>query len=304
MTKATPKIWDEHANWWRLNFTNGADPEYEREIIPLIVKLLGSFDRLLDIGCGEGQVARQLARAPRSGVVVGLDPSAKQLANAIQAEAVIRAVNAAALSRGSPDETEPETPLLGVAAFAEVGDEPAANAKGRSPIFVQGRAEEMPFSSQSFDAALCCLVIEHTEDIDAVLTEVGRVLVPGGRFLLVINHPLYQGIGSGFIDDQILNEHYWRVGPYLEERVELEEVDSGVSLPFAHRPLSRYINPLSQSDLVLVTMVEPPPPQDLLDGSIDPDLEARIPRLMALLFEQRPSIRGQASMAPGHARGL
>ena len=53
-------LWDEHSEWWRRTFTKGADPEYEGEIIPIVVRELGSCTRILDIGCGEGQVARAL----------------------------------------------------------------------------------------------------------------------------------------------------------------------------------------------------------------------------------------------------
>ena len=51
--------------------------------------------------------------------------------------------------------------------------------------------------------------------------------------------------GSGWIDDQILGEQYWRIGPYLTEDVSLEELAPGVVLPFVHRPLSRYVNQLA-----------------------------------------------------------
>ena len=34
----------------------------------------------------------------------------------------------------------------------------------------------------------------------AALAEVGRVLRPGGTFLLFLNHPLLQAPGSGWVD--------------------------------------------------------------------------------------------------------
>ena len=45
---------------------------------------------------------------------------------------------------------------------------------------------------------------------------------PTDRFFL--NHPLLQVPGSGWIDDHILEEQYWRVGPYLVEDRSVEEV--------------------------------------------------------------------------------
>ncbi len=57
-------LWEQHAGWWQREFTDGADPEYEEQILPLVEQHLAGVRRVLDVGCGEGQVAR---RPPRSG---------------------------------------------------------------------------------------------------------------------------------------------------------------------------------------------------------------------------------------------
>ena len=87
-----------------------------------------------------------------------------------------------------------------------------------------------------------CLVIEHLDPFEPAIQEMARVLAPGGRCLLLLNHPLLQAPGSGWIDDHILEEQYWRVGPYLRDDASVEEVAPGVNLPFMHRPLSRYVH--------------------------------------------------------------
>lgn len=46
-----------------------------------------------------------------------------------------------------------------------------------------GVGEAMPFEAQSFDSVVCVDVLEHVEDVDRVLSEVCRVLRPGGMFL-------------------------------------------------------------------------------------------------------------------------
>ena len=63
-----------------------------------------------------------------------------------------------------------------------------------------------------------CLVIEHLDPFEPAIHEMARVLEPGGRCLLLLNHPLLQTPGSGWIDDHILDEQYWRVGPVPPER--------------------------------------------------------------------------------------
>ena len=70
--------------------------------------------------------------------------------------------------------------------------------------------------------------------------------------------------GSGWIDDHILEEQYWRIGPYLPEDVAMEEVAPGVRLPFMHRPLSRYIHVMGEVGLLIEDMDEPAPPPGFL----------------------------------------
>lgn len=247
-------VWDDHAEWWKRTFTKGADPEYDLEIIPIVIRELGSCQRILDIGCGEGQVARALASSSNAGgspspEVVGIDPAFLQLRYAVEEDHV-----------------------------------------PSGPSYLQGAGEALPFPAEVFDGALCCLSIEHADDADLVLEEVARVLCAGGVFLLLINHPMYQGPDSGFIDDQILGERYWRVGPYLVEQVSVEEVDANVSIPFAHRPVSRYVNPLASRGVVMTAMFEPPPLPEFLASSIEPELEGSIPRLLVMRFEKRPPV--------------
>jgi SAM-dependent methyltransferase len=72
------ELWEDHAQWWIDGFTEGADPEYVEQILPLAARELAGFGRVLDIGCGDGQISRLLAAEGSS--VVGIDPTWNQLA--------------------------------------------------------------------------------------------------------------------------------------------------------------------------------------------------------------------------------
>jgi SAM-dependent methyltransferase len=242
--------WEQHARWWQDEFTDGADPEYEEQILPLIVEHLTGRDRVLDLGCGEGQLARHLVHAAGAGPVCGVDPSVAQLA--------------------------------------------VARERAGGPRYARAAADALPFADGAFDAVVACLVFEHIVAVDRAIAEVARVLAPGGVFLFLLNHPLLQVPGSGWIDDHILGEQYWRLGPYLDEDVVMEEVAPGVVLPFVHRPLSRYVNTLAGQGLVVEHMDEPPPPPGFLARAPEYAQAASIPRLLLLRTVKspgRPSVR-------------
>ncbi len=231
------ELWEAHAGWWQSAFTEGADAEYVEQIIPLAAQHLGGATEVVDIGTGEGQLAR-LAVPAGAARVVGVDPSWGQLTEARQ--------------------------------------------RGGGPVYLRGEAVALPFPDGAFDAVLACLVFEHIESMDAAIAEVGRVLRGGGRFLFFLNHPLLQVPGSGWIDDHILEEQYWRIGPYLVEDNSLEEVDKDVFLPFIHRPLYRYVNAMAAAGLWITHMEEPPPPPGFLARADEYPAAATIPRLLFL----------------------
>ena len=229
--------WERHAGWWQEGFTDGADPEYEEQILPLAAEWLRGADRVLDVGTGEGQLAR-LAVKGGAGLVVGVDPTWGQLT--------------------------------------------VARERAGGPTYVRAAAATLPVGSGSFDAAVACLVFEHIDDYVEAIGEVARVLRPGGRFLFFLNHPLLQTPGSGWIDDHILEEQYWRIGPYLPDDRSMEEVAPGVCLPFIHRPLSRYVNAMADAGLLVERMEEPPPPEGFLERAAEYREAATIPRLLFL----------------------
>jgi SAM-dependent methyltransferase len=236
-------VWEEQARWWQDGFTNGADEEYVEQIMPLAARWLDGCERVLDVGTGEGQVARQcVARGSR--LVVGIDPTRAQIVE--------------------------------------------ARVMGGGPMYALGRADSLPVADASFDAVVACLVFEHIVAVDESVHEVARVLRAGGRFVLLLNHPLLQTPNSGWVDDHVIDppEQYWRIGPYLQEDLSVEEVEPGVLLPFVHRPLGRYVNVLAGQGLLVRRMEEPAPPAGFLARSPEYPQGADYPRLLVLVAEK------------------
>ena len=230
-------LWETHAQWWQDGFSEGADPEYEEQILPLAAQHLEGATRLLDVGTGEGQIAR-LAEQQLGITAIGIDPTHAQIRE--------------------------------------------AHSRGHATGYARAGAARLPFKHDSFDAVVACLVFEHIEDVDDAIAEVARVLQPQGRFLFFLNHPLLQTPNSGWIDDTILEEQYWRIGPYLTEDLSIEEVEKDVFIPFIHRPLSRYVNALADNGLLVTHMEEPAPPPGFLAKAHEYAEAATIPRLLLL----------------------
>jgi SAM-dependent methyltransferase len=76
-------LWERHAGWWQDGFTDGVDAEYTEQILPMAAGYLAGAHTVLDIGCGEGQLAR-LARNLGAERVVGIDPTWAQVSVAAQ----------------------------------------------------------------------------------------------------------------------------------------------------------------------------------------------------------------------------
>ncbi len=189
---------------------------------------------MLDVGCGEGQVARCIASM--GAAVVGVDPTPSQVS--------------------------------------------MARERAGGPHYLRGRAEALPCASGAFDTVVLCLALEHVDAFETAIQEVARVLEPGGRFVLVLCHPLLQAPGSGWIDDRIVGEQYWRVGSYLREERAFQEVAPGVDLLFVHRPLSRYVHAMGAAGLLIDDMSEEPPPARLVAEEWGFPAATTIPRVM------------------------
>jgi SAM-dependent methyltransferase len=113
---------------------------------------LGAGDRLLDLGCGAGRHAFEALR--RGARVTPFDY----------------------------DEAELKDVAAMASAMATAGDipPPGGNACAR------GDATALPFPDGSFDRIIAAEVLEHIADDEAAITELARVLRPGGTMAVTV----------------------------------------------------------------------------------------------------------------------
>ena len=75
--------------------------------------------------------------------------------------------------------------------YAESNVRRATQRLGSKAIIRQGSIYEIPFDTGSMDAALCLEVIEHIEDDTRAVTDIARVLKPGGFLVTSVPYQFY-----------------------------------------------------------------------------------------------------------------
>ena len=113
---------------------------YARQKLLGELKISPKEKKALDIGCGGGILAEEIARMGFT--TFGMDPSRESLR--------------AALNHS----------LLA----------------GPNITYTAGAGEALPYRDKSYDVVFCCDVLEHVRDVPKVISEISRVLKPGGVF--------------------------------------------------------------------------------------------------------------------------
>ncbi|WP_025738444.1 class I SAM-dependent methyltransferase [Mycobacterium genavense] len=93
-----------------------------------------------------------------------------------------------------------------VAAFRQMASRLAAR-QGITADIVDGTGESIPFGDNSFDSVHIGLVLCSVDDVAATLAEIRRVLVPGGR-LVVLEHVRGEG-ATGRCQDLVAKPWSW-----------------------------------------------------------------------------------------------
>lgn len=126
----------------------------------------------------------------------------------------------------------------------------------------------------SVDLALCALAIEYVDDRVAALSELRRVLRPGGALVLSRQHPTGDWLHHG--------------GSYFDVRVVQETWSKGWSVRYWLAPLQTTCEEIYQAGFLIERLVEPRPAPEA--AAIDPQDYERLNREPGFLaFRLRPA---------------
>lgn len=129
---------------------------------------------------------------------------------------------------------------------------------------VHDLAEPLPWDDAAFDTVVASLVLHYLPDWSGPLTEFHRVLSPGGRLLVSVNHP-------GAFPIVYPDLEYFGITEYTED---YDFAGTSVDLTFFHRPLSVMAESFADAGFRIVGIHEPPAdpdtPTEVLPNGLQP----------------------------------
>ncbi|MFQ5456976.1 MAG: class I SAM-dependent methyltransferase [Myxococcota bacterium] len=221
--------WEKLADWWHQE-TGDADELHRELVIPSTKRLLElrPGEKVLDIGCGNGAFAREMAGLGAH--VTAFDAS----------ETLIRI--ARKRSAGEADRI----------AWHVI------DAASEEPLLALGEG--------NLDAAVAKMVLMDMAMIVPLLNAVGKLLKPGGRFVFSILHPAFNSTGSSLLTEEGVDaagnpivERSIKVFRYAEPEAGLgfAKFDQPQAQYYFHRPLSNLLGSCFRAGLVMDALEEP-----------------------------------------------
>ena len=222
-------LWDEKAAFWdELHGEEGN--RFHRELVsPAVERLLAlqPGERVLDVACGSGVMARRLAALGAR--VTAVDFS----------EALVERARARGQSAGPPI----------AYAVADATDEAALAALGE----------------RSFDAVMCTMALMDMPVIAPLYRAVRRLLRPGGRFVFATMHPCFNSPEPTFVAEMedtggaLRTTRSVKIDAYLDIPPKKALGAPGEPAPHTvyHRPLHALLEDAFAAGLVLTALEEP-----------------------------------------------
>ncbi len=217
-TKKPDTSWGKEAEWYS-DHLEEADTYHAKVILPNVERIVGARKglKILEIGCGEGFIARHLAKTGAE-------------------------VTACDISRE----------------LIDIGKE-----KGGNVTYKVSKAEDLEWvTAKSMDTVLAVLTLQNMERIEPVFSGVARVLKSDGRFVFILNHPVFRIPGKtswGFDEEKYVQ--YRRSDVYLSQRrIEIDmhpgkKDTKSVTYSF-HRSLQDYMKALNSAGFSIVRLEE------------------------------------------------
>ena len=248
-----PTSWEPVQKWYRDIVGDEGHYYHQQIILPGVMRLLDlkKESTLLDLGCGDGILARHV---PKTLKYVGLDAAPS---------------------------------------FIKAAKE--ANPSPHHHFDVADATKPLPIKDQQFTHSTVILALQNMENPEAVLKNLAKHLVTGGKLVIVMNHPCFRipRQSSWQIDDQ-KKLQYRRIDRYftpLDIPIQAHPGKGGASATTVsfHHPISSYSHWLKNSGMFIADMEEWCSDKVSTGGAAKMENRSRqeFPLFLAILAERR-----------------
>lgn len=141
--------------------------------------------------------------------------------------------------------------------------------------------EDLHFDRETFDVVLSSLALHYVADFKSLVYNIHTWLKKGGLFVFSVEHPVFTAYGTqDWYYDRDGNILHFPVDNYYYEG-KRKAVFLGEQVIKYHRTLTTYLDTLLQNGLRIEHVIEPMPPQDMMDL---PGMRDEMRRPMMLLI--------------------
>lgn len=221
-------------------------------LMPLTIEILGDVRGLRLLDLGCGEGGYSRELAKRGATVVGVDGSRR---------------------------------------LVEVARQRAAEAK-LDIEYLCANANSLPsLANASFDWVVAAMSLMDVEDYDGAITEVFRVLAPGGRLLMSITHPCFSAPVSEWVRSEKRELLHFAVDRYLQRAAWDSVITPRFSRPVVrrHRPLEDYLAAPLRLGFVLRDFREPAVTEEQIRQSPRMAKINRVPYFLFMTWQQPTS---------------
>ncbi len=243
------RAWDGGADAWDEFVESGADYFRDRVHAPALPSACGDVvgKRLIDLGCGQGAFSRRLADAGAK--VTGADISAQQIEKAEAHE------------RYRP---------LGIAYHR---------------LDVTTLADR--WDAHAFDLATACMALNDMPDATGVLAAVRHVLVPAGRFVFSVPHPMTDTPFREWDRAPDGTKRALKIDRYFESGAgqtgwTMDRLTSHWSTPHWRRTLEEWWDLVANAGFLIRALREPRPSADDVAARPELDDSLRLPYFLII----------------------
>jgi SAM-dependent methyltransferase len=124
--------------------------------------------------------------------------------------------------------------------------------------------EDIDFAAGEFDVAISSLALHYVERFDIVCRKVHHCLIPGGTFILSVEHPVFTALAA---QDWHYGPHgerlHWPLDNYQNEGLRHTTFLDKDVVKY-HRTVATYLNALIDSGFTVTKLSEPQPTPEML----------------------------------------